>query len=142
MNKCLYDIQEILEDELKKMCKQEALSSSDLEDAYRMVDIIKDISTIEAMENNSYGGYSGEYSEDYARRGGNSYGYPYSYEGQSNRGRSRDSMGRYSGRGSSYGYSGHGGKEEMIENLKESMMNARNDEERESFRRALEQLSR
>ncbi|MBR3117712.1 MAG: hypothetical protein IKF29_00580 [Oceanobacillus sp.] len=134
MNKCLYTIQDILEDELKKISKQEALSSSDIEDTYKMVDILKDIATIEAMEKSNFDGYSGTYSEDWPR-------YAYDNNGGYS-GRNRNSMGRYSGRGSSYdGYSGHS-KEDMIEHLRESMMNARSDEDRESFRRAIEQLNR
>lgn len=139
MNRCYYDIQEMLEDELKKICKQttDSLSSQDVEDIYKMVDILKDISTIEAMEQAGFEGYSRDYSNDWpmprnAYDGGSSY-----------RGRSRDSMGRYSSRGSSYdGYSRHGGKEDMVEQLKESMMNARSEDERENYRRAIEALNR
>ena len=40
------------------------------------------------------------------------------------------------------GYSRHGGKEDMVEQLKESMMNARSEDERENYRRAIEALNR
>jgi hypothetical protein len=50
-------------------------------------------------------------------------------------------MGRYTSRDSYDEYSRHS-KDEMIEHLKEMMQNARNDEERESYRRAIEQMKR
>lgn len=142
--KVLYDIREMIEDEMKKICKQDSLTGTDLEELYKMVDIVKDISTVEAMEQADFGdGYSGAYG----------YSYEMDYP-MSTRGRSRDSMGRYSGRGgssyegrsyareSSYDdYSGHS-KEQMIEKLKVMMREARNEEERESYRRAIEALNR
>lgn len=56
--------------------------------------------------------------------------------------RGRDAMGRFTSRDSSYeGYSRHS-KEEMIDHLKEMMRNARSEEEKESYRRAIEQMQR
>lgn len=98
-----------------------------------MVDVVKDISTVEAMKNAEEQGWSRDYSYDD----------DYSYA------RGRNAMGRYTSRDSSYarrgsyedGYSRHG-KEEMIENLKSMMMQARTPEERESYRATIEQMSR
>lgn len=61
--------------------------------------------------------------------------------------RGRDSMGRYTSRDGSYrgsyedGYSRHS-KEEMINNLKSMMENARTPEECENYRATIEQMSR
>lgn len=164
----LYDIKDIMEDELKQMSKKEQLTKEDVCLIGEMVDIVKDIETIEAMKDaaaqgwsNDYGGnyargYSEEYSNAYSNRSRNSYDGRrgrdndndgrYSEAGSYARG--RDSMGRYTSRegGSSYrgnsyeeGYSRHS-KEEMIKNLESMMMNARTPEERESYRNTIEQM--
>lgn len=148
--KVLYEIKEMLEDELKKTCRQESITPSDLEEMDKMVDIIKDISTIEAMEKAEMDGYSRGYSYADASMRGYAETWPYSFENRSNVGgyseaRGRDSMGRYTSRDSSYanrgGYSGHS-KEQMVETLKMHMAEARDDNEREQYRRAIEQLTR
>lgn len=155
--KVLYDIKEMLEDELKKTCKQEKFGPSDLDEMYKMVDIIKDIETIEAMKMSEMEGYAGNYSYANSNMMGYPESWPYSYSAQNSsrdggysgaRGgysgeRGRDSMGRFASRDSSYerGYSGHT-KEQMIESLKMHMAEARDDNEREQYRRAIEQLSR
>lgn len=48
-------------------------------------------------------------------------------------------MGRYTSRDD--GYSGHG-NDEMIANLKSMMNNARSEQERENYRKTIEDLSR
>ena len=160
--KVLYDIQDMLEDELKKISKKDDITAMDLENIYKMVDIVKDVSTIDAMKKSEQGGYSQDYSRgsydgSYRSYRGDSYD---SYDGRRGRDgdsdgrysedgsyrRGRDAMGRYTSRDGSYrgsyeGYSGHG-KEDMIENLKEMMRNARTEEERESYRKTIEQLQR
>lgn len=153
--KVYYEIQDMLEDELKKYCKQESISSSDVEDIYRMIDIVKDITTIEAMKRAEEEGYSRDYSYNsyddysYARRGRDGDGDGRYSEDNSYR-RGRDSMGRYTSRdrGSSYrnsyrdgGYSGHT-KEQMIEKLEHLMREASSEQERENIRKAIEQLDR
>lgn len=158
----LYDIQDMLEDELKKISKKEEITTTDLDNIYKMVDIVKDVTTVDAMKKAEQEGYSRDYARDYSR--GYSEDYSNAYGSYARRGRDgdgdgryseegsyrrgRDAMGRYTSRdgsyrGSSYenGYSGHG-KEDMIEQMKEMMRNARNDEERESYRRAIEQMKR
>lgn len=158
----LYDIQDMLEDELKKISKKDEITTSDLDNIYKMVDIVKDVTTVDAMHKAEQEGYSRDYARDYSRGYSedyaNAYGsYRTSYDGR--RGmdgdsdgrysedgsyrRGRDSMGRYTSRGTSYdeGYSRHS-KDEMIEHLQEMMRNARNDEEKESYRRAIEQMKR
>ena len=138
----LYDIQDMLEDELKKISKKEDITTSDLDNIYKMVDIVKDVTTVDAMKKAEQEGYSRDYARDYSRGYSedyaNAYGsYRNSYDGR----RGRDAMGRYTSRDGSYGYSEHS-KEDMIEQMKEAMRNAHNDEERESYRRAIEQMKR
>ena len=77
----LHDICGILEDELEDIVKTNSISMQDLEVVDKSVDVIKDIKTIEAMEQ-SYdyshdGGYSNRmyYDDGYSMaRGGNRYG--------------------------------------------------------------------
>jgi hypothetical protein len=157
--KVLYDIQDMLEDELKAMSKKEEISSTDLDNIYKMVDVVKDITTVEAMKKAEQEGYSRDYARDYSRGYSedyaNAYGsyrnsYENSYDGRRGRDgdsdgrysedssyrRGRDSMGRYTRDG---GYSRHDG---AIEHMEEMMRNARNDEEREAYRKAIEQMKR
>lgn len=158
--KVLYDIQDMLEDELKKICKKEEISTSDLDNIYKMVDIVKDVTTVDAMRKAEQEGYSRDYARDYSRGYSDDYANAYgSYNSYARRGRDGDGDGRYSedssyrrsrdnsgrsySRDGSYesGYSRHN-KEEMIEHLKEMMRNARSEEEKESYRRTIEQMQR
>lgn len=158
----LYDIQDMLEDELKKISKKDEITTSDLDNIYKMVDIVKDVTTVDAMHKAEQEGYSRDYARDYSRGYSedyaNAYGsYRTSYDGRRGRDgdgdgrysedssyrRGRDSMGRYTNRGTSYddGYSRHS-KDEMIEHLQEMMRNARSEDERESYRKTIEQMKR
>ena len=131
----IYNVEDRVEDELKQICKKPEWSPSDIEMIYKMIDILKDTSTIEAMKEAGYSQASARMSYDdpgmaYANRG-NSYD-NYSYR------RGRDSMGRYTSRD---GYSGHD-KESMIEGLREKMHMATNESDREAIRRAIDILER
>ena len=80
--------------------------------------------------------YSRGYEDDYANTRAmynNSRDDGYSYR------RGRDSMGRYTSRDD--GYSRHG-NDEMIANLRSMMNNARSEQERENYRKTIEDLSR
>lgn len=140
----LYNIKDLIDDELKEISKKGELTETDLNNVYKMVDICKDITTIEAMKASEYSSaYSREYSSEnypmsndgsyrsYARGG--------SYEGSyARRGRDGDGDGRYSERGSYRdGYSGHDETREKLERL---MRKAGSEQERESIRRIMEQL--
>lgn len=145
--KILYNVQDKMEDELKSICRKEEITPTDLDNIYKIVDIIKDVTTVEAMHKAEENGYSGEGMSNYSR----GWDVDYSYA------RGRDSRGRYtsrdgrsyegsyenSNRGRSYegGYSGHD-KEEMIDNLMKMMRSARTEEERENYRKIIEQLER
>jgi len=133
----LYDLCESLKEDIKELNKKGDISPTELDRAYKAVDIIKDIKTIEAMEDAGYSYASSydDYSQRYARDGrmsNNSYN---SYDGMSNarRGRDgdgdgrysedasyrrgRDTMGRYTSREG--GYSGHEEKEQMMRQIEE-----------------------
>ena len=108
----LYDLKDLLCEELIEINKKHDFKNmAELEVAYKAVDIIKDISTIEAMEEADFSDYSYDDGMSYRRN--------------------RDSMGRYSSRRGrrSYddgkmmpmdrGYSGTESKEEMMRKIDE-----------------------
>ncbi|MBO7452894.1 MAG: hypothetical protein J6U54_21390 [Clostridiales bacterium] len=132
--KVLYGINDKFEEELKKLCNKDELTTTEIDAVYKMVDVIKDIATIEAMRNAEMEGYSGANargrSGEYANAGG-AYG---SYA------RNRDSMGRYTSRDGGSNYSRHD-KEEMIDNLRMKARNARTEEERMSYLDMADRLS-
>lgn len=49
--KILYGINDKFEEELKKLCNKDELTMAEVDAVYKMVDVIKDIATIEAMHN-------------------------------------------------------------------------------------------
>ena len=137
----VYDeIKDMLCDELENITKRNELTPNALEVIDTSIDILKDIKTIEAMEQeypsdgySSTGGYSGYYRRmpiyayDDPGMGGNSYA----------RGRGsnapRDSRGRYM----SSGYSG-----DTREELQNLMDTAKTEREREAIRAALDHMNR
>lgn len=137
----MYELKEMLCDELAKITKKGELSAGSLDAVDKLTHSIKSIETIIAMD---------EYSEDdemsyegsYARggnRGGNR-GRSYA------RGRNRDSMGRYSRDGSYRGSYARGGysRDEEMENLKMNLQDmleeANSEEERKMIRKWLKQV--
>lgn len=82
----LEDMKEVLEEQIKKIAKKgDAISPQELDNAYKAVDIIKDIETIDAMKRAEEEGYGSSYGSSYDYSGAGSYNYsrrmPYSYEG-------------------------------------------------------------
>ena len=127
------DIREMLCDELEEIAKKNELTTNSLEVIYKSVDIIKDLSVIEAMEE-EYGHHDG-YSNGYYDR------YPYyMYDDMSSyaRGRKRDSMGRYSRDYEHEGYS----RDSMKDELRAMMDKAKTDKEREAIRMALDSMNK
>lgn len=122
----LYDLCEILDDELREVVKKGDMSPTELDRVYKAVDIIKDIKTIEAMEDYSYDDYSrrNSYADDNmsynmsnARRGRDGDGDGrYSEDGSYRRG--RDGRGRYSRENSYDGYSGDD-KQQMLQKIEQ-----------------------
>ena len=122
----LYDLCENLKDEIKELNKKGDISPTELERAYKAVDIIKDIKTIEAME---------EAGSSYADGGhSNHMPYPYYYydepgmsnartgrdgdgDGRYSERRGRDAMGRYTSRDD--GYSRAEDKEQMMRQIEQ-----------------------
>ncbi len=140
----LYKLCDKMEDELELLYKKQELTTVDLDNMYKMIDIVKDIKTVEAMKSAEEQGWSREYAREYSRgyeddyantraMNNNSRDDGYSYR------RGRDSMGRYTSRDD--GYSRHG-NDEMIANLRSMMNNARSEQERENYRKTIEDLSR
>ena len=119
----LDDVQNMLCRELDEIQHKE-LSSNNLEVIDKAVDILKDISTINAMEQ---GGYSNEYSGRFPMYAydGNSYGNSYEYSNA----RRRDSMGRYS-------------REGVMEHLQKAMDEAKDDRQRDEIRRLMDSVKR
>ncbi len=56
--KVLDDVCDILEDELKEIVRNGEMTPQVLDNTYKAVDIIKDITTIKAMKESEYGGNS------------------------------------------------------------------------------------
>ena len=123
----LYDLKEMLCDELAEYGKKE-LTAGSLDVVDKLSHALKSVTTIIAMED------AGDYSNDYG------YDKPYStrnvYRGNSYARRRRDSMGRYSRNG----YSGH--DDEMIEQLKDIMDDAPNDQIRQEVQRLVSKLEK
>lgn len=149
-------IKDMLCDELEEIAKKKELTTNSLEVLYKGIDILKDIKTIESMDQEYPAeGYSKDsgYSTNYGRGYWGRMPY-YMYDGDmsyqsGNQGNSyargrgananRDSMGRYSNDGYSMndGYSG-----DTKEELKRLMSNAQNDRERDAIRKALDSMNR
>ena len=114
----IYKIKDRMEEELKELCKKETWTGNDVALIGEMIDVVKDIETVEAMKNYEpedwMRGYSRGYDEDYSMTR-----MPYS------RRISRDDE-----------------KHDMIEHLNTMMMNARTPEERESYLSAIEHMRR
>lgn len=134
----VYDqIKDMLCDELEDVVKQKDLTPNNLEIVDTAIDILKDIKTIESMEE--------EYpSNGYSRDGGYWGRMPYyMYDDNPNQGNSyargrgsnapRDSRGRYYDNGYS---------RDTKSELEKLMHTAENDREREAIRNALDHMNR
>lgn len=106
----LDDVCDMLEDEIKQIVKKDDITPSELDSVYKSVDIIKDIKTIEAMEDSSQYGYSRRpyYSYDGPEMDINTMpsramrGRDADSDGRYSERRDRDSMGRYMSREGGY----------------------------------------
>ena len=152
----MYKLEEMCCRELDKIAQRGELSSSTLQQAAMLVDTVKDVKTIEAMEEEqeaeysqnggsygngsyddggSYAGRRGHYVRaHYSRDGGGSYAHGGNGQGMSNTGGGsydRDSRGRYSREGE---------KDDMIQRLERMMSQSNDPGERQAYERAMEQL--
>lgn len=131
----LEGILRLTDDELGAVVRNGKFRSRDeIESVYQLIDIAKDIYCIWEYEDGEDDGYSrdGDYSMRYRRM----------YDGTSyarGRGRNakRDSMGRYAKEYRGYSRGGH---EEYIENLRELMEDAPDEETRQSIHRMIQQM--
>lgn len=146
----LYELKEMLCDELKEYGKKGELTTGNLEVVDKLAHTIKNLDKIiEAYEEEEYSGaYEGGSYEggSYARGGGNRGGGGGSYRGGSyardggsyargrGRGARRDSMGRYSREG---GYSRGG---DMVMELRELMQDAPDDRTRMEFQKFIQKI--
>lgn len=133
------EIKEMLCEELEDVVKKRELTSNSLEMVDTAIDIIKDIDTIVAMEQEYGYSQEGGYSQGY-------YGrmpyYIYDDPGMSYaRGRSNNVRG---GRSYNDGYARNNGgySGDTREELQRLMSTAKNDRERETLRNALENMNR
>ena len=128
----LYELKEKLCKELKKYSKEEITTNS-LEVIDTLSHAIKNIDKIievyEEEEGGSYGYYEG--ANRYSRKGSYNNG---SYSRGRGRNAKRDNMGRYSSEG---GYSHHG---DTVEQLREMMMEAPNEEIRREYERVISRI--
>lgn len=151
--KGLYELKEMLCYELEEIAKKGELTPGSLETVHKLTDTIKNIDKIEMLEE-----YEDEYSADD----------DYSYARGRGRNAKRDSMGRYSrdsgysreggysrdsgysrdggynmGRGGNSGgmmYSRDDGKEHLMRDIREMMADAKDEKQREAYRRAMREL--
>lgn len=122
--KVIYSIKDRVCDELETLDNKQSWTPSDVEIVGELIDILKDIATIEAMHD---GGYSSEYIDDpswYIRK--------HSYRSMPR----RDSMGRFTSRDNDPG------QVSMVDELRDMMRDAKTDHERDIIRHTIEQLER
>lgn len=141
--KVLYNISDKFEEELKKLCNKDELTMAEVDAIYKMVDVLKDITTIEAMHNAEMEGYSRAYANEYARGRGEDYANANAYNSYRNysMARGRDAMGRYTSRDSMAGGNSQYDKEDMINSLRMKAKNARSEEERVNYLDMADRLS-
>lgn len=145
--KVLYNISDKFEEELKKLCNKDELTMAEVDAVYKMVDVLKDITTIEAMHNAEMEGYSrayaNAYANEYARGRGEDYANANAYNSYRNysMARGRDAMGRYTSRDSMAGVNSQYDKEDMINSLRMKAKNARSEEERVNYLDMADRLS-
>lgn len=120
--RALKELKRLLIEEIKEINEKGKIESSEIHPLYEVIDMVKDISTVCAME--EYGdqpnyeepeysytrGYSGRMMPRYSYDG-------YPYDNGMSGARHRDSMGRYA----STGYSGHMGNGDMIDQLQQML---------------------
>ena len=118
-------------DELEQITRKGELTAGSLDTVDKLTHAIKSIVTIMAMD---------DYGDGYSRADGDhmTSGRRYSYAGRG-RGRNarRDSMGRYSNRG---GYSYDDAKDDMIEELRELMGDAPDEQTKKEFQRFISKM--
>lgn len=116
----LYDLRDMISDEIKKLTKKSELTTTDIELVYKMIDILKDINEI--CGQSGMGGYSMNGGQWQAN---GSYGYMPMYN--NSYARNRDSMGRYA---RNDGYSRESANDDMIAKLERMISETSNENQR------------
>lgn len=120
----LCKVSDMVEMELEDITRKDRLSMTDVEALYKLVDIMKDVETITAMQ---------EHDEDYSMRG--------SYRvSRMDRGERRGDYSRARNTRRAR-YSRDDSKEKMIEGLEEALEEATNENERHAIKHLMEKLS-
>lgn len=154
----LYELKEMLCEELKEYGSKDKLDVGGLEIVDKLAHAIKNIDKIieayemeeeYSMEGGGGGGSSyeggGNYRRSYAQGGGGGNqggGRGGSYARGRGRNARRDSMGRYSREGGRYSRDGYsrGGADEMVEELRELMQEAPDNQTRQEFQKLIQKL--
>ena len=126
---------DLIHHEIDKEVNKGSLTPDSIRTIGYAIDVVKDIKTIEAMEEYGDDGYSGHYPD----KGWRVMPY-YAYDDMPERSyaRRRDSMGRYSRDNHEW----HGGysRDENIDHLERMMNTAKSDQEREAIRKLIVQM--
>ena len=124
--KAMYDLRNMLCDELDELARKGELGAGDLEIAHKLTDTIKNIDKIEMMEDDGYS-RDGDYSQRYSRDGD----WQSSMRGAYDRDMSNARRGMHYVRGH---YSRDGG----IDNMKRQLQEMLDKADDESIRRAIQ----
>lgn len=129
--KALFELKDMLCEELEEIAKKGELSSGELETVHKLTDTIKNIDKIMCLEGKD--GYS---------NGGNWVAYGDYGKGNSYAPRRRDMRGRYTRDMHNYPdpYSRDGAKHEMMEQLEDMMEDTHNEKTREAIRRCMDTI--
>lgn len=136
-----YDaLKELLDDKIKEIVKKGDINTTELENLYKAVDVIKDLCEIEEKSQHKD-------QEEYSMRsyrGGRGYGYVYDYPmGDYGHGSYRsmnyDGNSNYTnGRNGSYS---RNGSEQMVNQLSEMWENASSEQERRAIKECIDKLN-
>lgn len=151
--KLLEKVNDMIKEEIRPLTNKSDISPQELQSLGEAIDIIKDIKTIEAMENSNESMY---YRDNASYNSYNSYGYEpemsmvsnnsyrmnsYNMSNDGRRGRDGDNDGRYSeGYNRSYRYSGHEEKEHTVKKLESMMREAKSESERRAIEDCIKKL--
>ncbi len=130
--KSLYELKDLLWEELDEIAKKGELSSGELETVHKLTDTIKNIDKILCLED----------KDGYSHTGGNWVDYGDYGKGNSYAPRKRDMRGRYTRDMHNYPdpYSRDSAKHEMMEQLEDMLDDAGSEKTREAIRRCMETI--
>lgn len=140
MDEKLYKVHELIDKGIDELVSKSSLDKESVCIMGELIDIKKDLSTIEAMEEYGYSEMNDPYNGgvSYARGGGR--GSRYGYRGNYNNYGYRSGGNSYRRGNYERGYSNAGEKDMMIEHLERAMDNASNEHEREKIRKMIMQI--